>query len=364
MFFEQLPKVDKLWAGMADGSEVLQLDAIFGILTLLTLLHASSKRGLLSGAAVVALLFAHTAAFEHMSLFLGGTHCHASSPLLPMITPCSTINSILFYVPWTYTSIEAARRLNLHPLAFPFAVGLLQFGFGAVYEMQGPWNNFWQWPDTNRQIANSPLLVPWTNYPPIAALDAAKAGREVATLQAGVFRVSEHAWDALVERLFMFPLFAPYFHFAYGFGWAAGLSLTGGVDPKSQPSLFRLLVAGVLCVGLFLLPIWATRAAADATAQPLSIVVPASLALSVLPLLLFKRTGDKGSSPQGSDPLLFCISLGMQIFFVSYLWRSKEPNGPTPSGLVLLVVGVAVTHLVAQFRCCFPAGQATIKKTQ
>ena len=136
-----------VFPGMATGPMVQQLDGLFISLTLLTLMHAVSKRGLLSGALLVAYLCGHTAAFEHMSLFLGGTHCHATSAILPMVTPCSSINSVLFYVPWTYTSIEAARRLNVHPLAFPFAVGLLKFGFGAVYEMQGPWNNYWKWPD-------------------------------------------------------------------------------------------------------------------------------------------------------------------------------------------------------------------------
>lgn len=118
--------VAPLFPGMANAAEVFQLDFLYFGLTALTLMHAVSKRGLWAGTAVVVFHFAHTALFEHMSLFLGGTHCHATSATLPMITPCSSINSVLFYVPWTYTSIEAARRLNLHPAAFPFAVGLLQ----------------------------------------------------------------------------------------------------------------------------------------------------------------------------------------------------------------------------------------------
>ena len=179
-----------LFPNMADPTILLQLDALYIVLTALTLLHAVSKRGLVSGVAVVAYLFAHTALFEHISLFLGGTHCHASSPVLPMVTPCSSINSVLFYVPWTYTSLEAARRLNLHPMAFPFAVGLLQIGFGAVYEMQGPFNNFWQWPDATGVIANSSVLESWDGYPPLAALAEAKQQREVATIASGVFRVS------------------------------------------------------------------------------------------------------------------------------------------------------------------------------
>ena len=102
--------VAPLFPGMADEATVTQLDALYIALTALTLLHAVSKRGLWAGSAVVALHFVHTALFEHTSLFLGGTHCHATSAILPMVTPCSSINSVLFYVPWTYTSIEAGDQ--------------------------------------------------------------------------------------------------------------------------------------------------------------------------------------------------------------------------------------------------------------
>ena len=115
-----------LYPGMASADVVSQLDVLFSALTLLTLVHAARHRGLLAGLAVVCYLALHTAAFEHIALFLGGTHCHASSALLPMMTPCSSINSVLFYVPWTYSSIEAARRLSLPRVAYPLAVGLLR----------------------------------------------------------------------------------------------------------------------------------------------------------------------------------------------------------------------------------------------
>ena len=103
---------EMLWPEMADGSTVAQLDVLFVLLASLTLIHAVYRRGALSGTAAVFFLLAHTAFFEHVSLFLGGTHCHATSPLLPMVTPCSSVNSLLFYAPWIYTSLEAARRLG------------------------------------------------------------------------------------------------------------------------------------------------------------------------------------------------------------------------------------------------------------
>jgi len=298
---------------------------------------------------------AHTALFEHISLFLGGTHCHATSPVLPMITPCSSVNSVLFYVPWTYTSIEAARRLDLHPAAFPFAVGLLQIGFGAVYEMQGPTNGFWLWPDKDGVIASSPVLKAWDGYPPM--LHKAKQHQEVATIIDGTFRVSHHAGGALAERVFDAPVLAPYFHFAFGFGWASGLLVTGRVDSATRPSLPRLLVAGLLCVAFFLPPIWVTRGLSDAAGQPLAHGVPISLAVSALPLLGFGRAAAPGGrataapSP-GPDLLLFAISVAMHAFMVSLPWRTTRP---TPPGLVALVAFTAAVHLAAQYVCCFVA---------
>lgn len=348
-------EAEPLFPGMAKAEVVGELDALYIVLTLLCLLHAVAKRGLVSGIAITAFLAVHTAAFEHISLFLGGTHCHASSASLPMVTPCSSINSVLFYVPWTYTSIEAARRLDLHPAALPFAVGLLQIGFGAVYEMQGPSNRFWKWPDDAGVIASSPLLKAWDGYPPFTAEVQQK--REVASIVNGVFRVSHHAGGALAERLFEFPLLAPYFHFAFGFGWATSLLVTGAVDSRAPPSMLRFLIAGVLVLGLFLPPIWITRGLTEAAGLPLIHGVPISLALSTLPLLLFGRKKLKKASTAtkpSADALLFLISLGMHAFMVSFAW-GRAPT-PAPSGLIGLVTVTATLHLIAQMYCCFGKG--------
>merc|ERR1712032_6230 len=64
---------------------------------------------------------------------------------------------------------------------------------------------------------------------------------------------------ALAERLYGFPIFAPYFHFAFGFGWAVGLLFTGSVGSEAPPSLKRIAIAGLLTTVLFLFPIWITR---------------------------------------------------------------------------------------------------------
>lgn len=344
-----------LYQGMAEESVVTQLDVLYVVLTALTLVHSVSKRGISEGLAVVAYLVLHTAAFEHVSLFLGGTHCHATSSYLPWITPCSSVNSVLFYVPWTYTSLEAARRLDFHPLVLPFAVGLLQIGFGAVYEMQGPSNGFWRWPGADGVIANASELQPWNGYPPI--LHEAKAHGEVATVVDGVFRVSHHAQSALTERLYGFPIFAPYFHFAFGFAWAAGLLITGSVNSSSNVSLPRLVFAGLASMLLFLPPIWITWGFSNAVGISLSIGVPVSLGVSIVPVLaVARRTNLESVDSSSADPLLFLISVIMHGFMVSFPWRAPTP---TPTGLVALVSTTAVAHLSAQYVCCFGSGAAT-----
>lgn len=365
---------EKLWPNMAAESVVLQLDVLFVVLALLTLRHAIAQRGVWKGSALVLFLALHTAIFEHMSLFLGGTHCHATSPILPKLSPCSSVNSVLFYVPWIYTSIEAATKLNLHPFAFPFVVGLLQFGFGVVYEMQGPINNFWKWPDEDGVIAESPLLLaPWDGYPPITLLKDAQDRNEVGTIAAGVFRVSRHAQEALEERLFGFPILAPYFHFAYGFAWAMGLVLTGTTTANNSTpvtttpyALSRIVVSGLQSTVLFILPIEITRKMTGVFHLPYSLGVPISLGLSFVPIYLFRSKNKKAtaisstdaksssSSSQlpvaaGKDWLLFSISLVMHAFMVSFPWRAPTP---TPSGLVILVTMIATIHLATQFYCC------------
>lgn len=336
-----------MWASMAVSDVVFELDVLYIALTLLTMTHAISKRGVCSGVFLTLSLAGHTAAFEHISLWLGGTHCHATSQLM-MLTPCSSLNSVLFYVPWTYTSVEAARRLRLHPLAFPFAVGLLQFAFGTVYEMQGPLNNFWNWPDHAGVIASSPALVPWHGYPPglLAAQQSGQVGR--VTLE-GVWYVSQHASEALADRRHHFPILAPFFHFAFGFGWGVGLSLTGPISDK-PPAMWRFIVSGMLILVLFVVPIEAARVLMRAIANPHLGVMLATMLFGV-PLMLLPTAHN--SPMPSSDPLLFLICLVMQLFFVTYPLRARVA---TPPELWGLVGTVSILGLAAQYKCCFLTG--------
>ena len=354
MIYESLSEEEKLWPTMADESVVFQLDVLFVSLAVLTLVHAVKTKGIWTGSAVVVFMGLHTALFEHISLFLGGTHCHATSPVLPKVTPCSSVNSLLFYIPWIYTSIEAATKLQLGSLAFPFAVGLLQFGFGTVYEMQGPINNFWHWPEDSGMIADSVLLQPFDGYPPLDFLKDAQEQKEVATIIDGVFSVSRHAQQALEERLFGFPVLAPYFHFAYGFAWAMGLVLFGNIAAKKGCSLFSIVISGLQSTIFFVAPIEITRQLTHALGLPYLLGVPLSLGLSSVPIyesLKHKKSAAESSSSKSGAPdwLLFSISVLMHAFMVSFHLRAPTP---TPQGLVVLVTVIATVHLTAQYYCC------------
>ena len=88
---------------------------------------------------------------------------------------------------------------------------------------------------------------------------------------------------------------------------------------------------------------------------PLTLAVPISLAVAVLPILIFGRQReDKDQTAtsvgQGPDLLLFLVSLTMHAFMVTFPFRALKP---TPPGLHALVCFTAAAHLVAQYVCCF-----------
>eukprot|EP00751_Fragilariopsis_kerguelensis_P032923 CAMPEP_0170968468 /NCGR_PEP_ID=MMETSP0735-20130129/43297_1 /TAXON_ID=186038 /ORGANISM="Fragilariopsis kerguelensis, Strain L26-C5" /LENGTH=388 /DNA_ID=CAMNT_0011387545 /DNA_START=63 /DNA_END=1230 /DNA_ORIENTATION=+ len=354
---------DLLYPGMAEPSVIAQLDGLYLFLAALTLVHAIRKQGVGKGTAILVYLVVHTVVFEHASLFLGGT----------IVTP-----GLLFF-----RELPRAPRSTLfcstshHPLALPFFVGLLQFGFGAVYEMQGPLNGFWSWPRVgvlnnddawNGVIAHhTQELQAWEDYPPFAFLQTAKLNREIATITSdGVFIVSKHAQHALTERLYGFPVLAPYFHFAFGFAWAVGLLLTGPVHSNNKVSLVRWIVAGFSSVFFFLPPIWITWGLTSVVGVPLYVGVVVSLAVSIVPILVFGRrvptevasevmvplssSPATASNKKDNDLLLFLISLVMHAFMVSFPWRKATP---TPIGLIVLVSATSLAHLIAQYICCF-----------
>lgn len=322
-----MDKTNLLWPEMADESIIFQLDVLFSLLALLTWYHAISKRGFWQGSALIAFLVVNTILFEHTSLFLGGTHCHATSPIA-QITPCSSLNSILFYVPWIYTSVEAALRLSLrHTVCFPLVVGLLQFGFGTGYEMQGPLQNFWKYPDEHGVIAASvAALNDWEGYPPF--LPHARSNHEIATIDAeGVFRVSRHAHQALEERLYEFPVLAPYFHFCYGLAWALSLVLVARTISTGF-SVRHYVLSSLPSMVLFIIPIEMTRTMAHTMEWSYSMGVVTSLGCCLFLTMAMELVvvPPKKAMASAADPdvTLLGISVLMHIFL--YPFPFVEPR--------------------------------------
>ena len=68
-----------------------------------------------------------------LSVRVAASHCHAEA--LVMFSPCSSLNSVLFYVPWIYAANVAVDRLVgaalLSHTAAPFVAGALQVRDGT-----------------------------------------------------------------------------------------------------------------------------------------------------------------------------------------------------------------------------------------
>ena len=193
-----------------------------------------------------------------------------------------------------YTGVSCARRLvDERSWSFPLLCGMLFFGICGIYECQGPLMGWWLWPRPDGIVkAGCNIWQAW------------ELGEDARGLV-----VSPHAAEALAERVHGVPVMAPYFHFAFGFGWAASLLLTGPISAESPPSMRRFLIAGVLVLVLFLPPIWLTRGLTEAAGFPLTQGVPLSLALSTIPsnsLIILSWSSlcvSSGLSPFGeSDP--------------------------------------------------------------
>eukprot|EP00466_Bigelowiella_natans_P009115 jgi/Bigna1/133797/aug1.22_g8505 len=132
---------------------MLGLDAVISATFLLTFIHAA-KNGI-SRVALFLALFVVALIVEESSINNGyvTTHCHDEATV--MITKCSSLNSVMFYVPWLYTSMMSAKRLGLPWWAYPSAAGLLQMLYGLPYEIQGPAFGWWKY--TDQDIANGAL---------------------------------------------------------------------------------------------------------------------------------------------------------------------------------------------------------------
>jgi hypothetical protein len=116
---------------------LLELDTMCLGLILLTVCHATLHHKMLW-----LLVYAMIAiGAEQLFIRVGGTHCHAESLL--MISQCSSTNSVAAYVPGLYVCLLAAERLQLHPIARPFAAGGLFSLYALPYLAQGTSQQWW-----------------------------------------------------------------------------------------------------------------------------------------------------------------------------------------------------------------------------
>ena len=149
---------------------------------------------------------------EFMSLRFGGTHCHASG--LINVSECSSLNSVMYYGPWVYNCVTAAERLTggIQKHAFPWMCGALFFGMCGVYEMQGPTMQWWLWPRADGVVKRGGGGL-W---------QYGELGENTAD-----FVASPHVIEALAQRVHGFPVLAPFFHVALGWGTGVALQLIG-----------------------------------------------------------------------------------------------------------------------------------------
>ena len=117
---------------------LLELDTFCLGLVLLTVGHATLHRRLLW-----LVLFTCITIVMEQVLIRSGTHCHSEA--LFMVSQCSSANSVAVYVSGLYVCSLASVRLQLHPIARPFATAILFCCFMLPYALQGAAQGWWSY---------------------------------------------------------------------------------------------------------------------------------------------------------------------------------------------------------------------------
>eukprot|EP00937_MAST-01D_sp_MAST-1D-sp2_P002572 g2572.t1 len=313
------------------GDGVIALDVLILAMVALSTAHAhrSGEYGLLFLGLIAGLLT------ETLSLRLGGTHCHASSPHLPDISQCSSLNSVLYYVPWVYCCVTSARRLcpaGGRSPALPWVAGGLFFGMCGVYEMQGPLMGWWLWPREDGVVKEG-----WPLW------QLGDLGRDTRGLV-----VSPHAAEALGERVWGFPVLAPFFHVAFGWGVAAACMVAGWPKGVRAQLLVVLLVTPLaMCWDPAFRAVGALFHCSKAAAAP----VLMALTLILPPMLL---QGGFRRRPAGAPVdwlLIGAPALNAAFFSAHAVWGAG--SAVLPGALKAIVCAVSVYSLAAH---CIAAG--------
>ena len=299
---------------------VFELDALVLVMCILSCIHAYKNSALPLVIAGLGL----GVVTEHASLRLGGTHCHQSG--LINISECSSANSVFYYLPWVYSCITLARRLvDERSWSFPLVCGLFFFGMCGVYESQGPMMGWWLWPRDDLLVKADCRI---TQFGP-PAVD----GRGLVA--------SQHAYDALITRIFGVPALAPYFHFAFGWGIAIAF----------QWLHFRASLGAALCCvigGPVIAMVWdppirilGSLLGADQASAAMCVM---ALAFA-LPVLL----GVPLRTNQPTDPLLFAIPFLNELYFAYNATFGRGADVlPPPLKLFVLTVALAATSAYAR----------------
>ena len=196
----------------APDSNVLGIDLLVVLMLAVVSLHAVRHRQL--GLFVASCLLG--CGTEFMAIRFGGTHCHNAGII--NFAQCSSVNSVVYYGPWIYSSVASALKLvgdgSRWPL--PWLCGAFAFGMCGIYEMQGPNMRWWRWPDPATGHVVDFAGEPFWQLEPTgdSMVITAHAG---AALKERVWALSDPTWPRAL------PVMAPYFDMA--FGWGVGLVL-------------------------------------------------------------------------------------------------------------------------------------------
>ena len=178
-----------------------------------------------------------------------------------MLSQCSSLNAVGWYVPLLYSSALATERLQLHPLAKPFCCGLFCLSYNLGYELNGASHQWWFWADGLQLFAPMWTLPGGTAH---------------------ILDMGERVSAALEERWMRMPLMAPAFSAALGFGLSFGASLADGVLKLRPKRSAGWLVGFVSKVLFFIIAgVVGVVAAAGGTAALLELPVRALAALDI-----------------------------------------------------------------------------------
>ena len=133
-------------------TKVVDIDVLVLFMSMLSIWHAVAHKKLELLVACLVL----GALTEFGSIRCGGTHCHNAGVL--NFAYCSSVNSVVYYMPWVYSSVVSAERLvGSSRWALPWVCGALTFGMCGIYEMQGPNMRWWKVRQDSRILKAEPI---------------------------------------------------------------------------------------------------------------------------------------------------------------------------------------------------------------